>query len=69
MLPNRFTKSMQRGVKPLLILVEERGLTQISDPDILFPIIDEIISKNPQNVEKYKKWTQKTFGLLRGARF
>jgi len=53
------------GQNPIDI-VEERGLKQISDPNILLPIIDEVISKNPQNVEKYKNGNRKLFGFFVG---
>ena len=47
-------------------IVEEKGLVQISDPDVILPIIEEIISKNPQNVEKFKAGNNKLLGFFVG---
>jgi len=60
-----YEEMAKSGQNPIDI-VEERGLKQISDPDILLPIIDEVISKNPQNVEKYKSGNRKLFGFFVG---
>jgi len=46
--------------------VEEKGLKQISDPQQLLPIIDEVIAANPENVAKYKEGNQKLFGFFVG---
>ena len=48
------------------VIVEERGLKQISDPAQIAPIIDEIIAQNPDNVAKYKAGNQKLFGFFVG---
>jgi glutaminyl-tRNA synthetase len=60
-----YEKMAKSGQNPIDI-VEERGLKQISDPNILLPIIDEVISKNPQNVEKYRNGNRKLFGFFVG---
>ncbi len=60
-----YEEMAKSGQNPIDI-VEERGLKQISDPNILLPIIDEVISKNPQNVEKYKNGNKKLFGFFVG---
>ena len=60
-----FEEMTKSGKKPTDI-IEEKGLKQISDPEILLPIIDEIISKNPQNVEKYRSGNKKLFGFFVG---
>ncbi len=60
-----YEEMAKSGQNPIDI-VEERGLKQISDPDILLPIIDEVISKNPQNVEKYRNGNRKLFGFFVG---
>jgi len=60
-----YEEMAKSGQNPIDI-VEERGLKQISDPNILLPIIDEVISKNPQNVEKYKNGNRKLFGFFVG---
>jgi len=47
-------------------IVEDKGLVQISNPDIILPIIDEVISKNPDNLVKYKDGNTKLFGFFVG---
>jgi len=47
-------------------IVEDKGLVQISDPAKIAPIIDEIIAKNPDNVEKFKAGNKKLLGFFVG---
>ena len=47
-------------------IVEAKGLVQISDPSQIAPIIDEIIAKNPDNVEKFKAGNTKLLGFFVG---
>ena len=47
-------------------IVEDKGLVQISNPALILPIIDEVISKNPDNVTKYKDGNNKLFGFFVG---
>ncbi len=60
-----FEEMIQTGVNPSKI-VEDKGLVQISDPSIILPIIDEIIAKNPDNVEKFKSGNTKLLGFFVG---
>lgn len=60
-----FEEMAQTGVNPSKI-VEDKGLVQISDPSIILPIIDEIISNNPDNVEKFKAGNTKLLGFFVG---
>ena len=60
-----FEEMTQTGVNPSKI-VEDKGLVQISDTSIILPIIDEIISKNPDNVEKFKAGNTKLLGFFVG---
>lgn len=60
-----FEHMCQTGENPELI-VHAKGLTQISDPAIIAPIIDDIIAKNPENVAKYKAGNTKLFGFFVG---
>jgi len=53
------------GDDPLKI-VEDKGLKQISDPDVILNIIDEVIVKNQDNVQKYKSGNKKLFGFFVG---
>jgi glutaminyl-tRNA synthetase len=55
----------QSGQNPQEI-VKEKGLEQISNPDEILPIINDIIAKNPENVAKYKSGNQKLFGFFVG---
>ncbi len=60
-----FEQMAQNGADPKEI-VESRGLMQISDPDVILPIIDEVIAKNPENVTKYKEGNKKLHGFFVG---
>ncbi len=55
----------QSGEDPEQI-VKERGLEQISNPEEIMPIIQEIIEKNPENAAKYKAGNSKLFGFFVG---
>ena len=48
------------------VIVEDKGLIQISDPAKITPIIDEIIANNPDNVEKFKAGNSKLLGFFVG---
>ena len=56
---------VKSGENPAQI-VESKGLIQISNPDEILPIIDDVISKNPDNVAKYKAGNNKLFGFFVG---
>lgn len=60
-----FEEMAKTGKEPKQI-VEEKGLVQISDPAVISPIIDEVISKNPDNVEKFKAGNNKLLGFFVG---
>ncbi len=60
-----FEEMAKEGVNPIEF-VKKRGLKQISDPNEILPVIDEIISKNPDNVKKYKDGNSKLFGFFVG---
>jgi len=60
-----FEQMVKSGDKPKSI-VESKGLMQISNPDEILPIIDEIIEKNKENVQKYKDGNNKLFGFFVG---
>ena len=55
-----FEEMTKSGDNPASI-VEAKGLVQISDPAVILPIIDEVIAKNPDNLEKYKAGNKKLF--------
>jgi glutaminyl-tRNA synthetase len=60
-----FEEMVQSGDNPAQI-VEAQGLVQISDPSLILPIIDDVMAKNPDNVEKYKAGNTKLFGFFVG---
>ena len=60
-----FEEMVTSGENPRKI-VETKGLIQISDPAQIVPIIDEIIAKNPENVEKFKAGNKKLLGFFVG---
>jgi len=60
-----FEEMVKTGEEPHNI-VEAKGLVQISDPAIIEPIIDEVIVKNPDNVEKFKNGNTKLLGFFVG---
>jgi glutaminyl-tRNA synthetase len=60
-----FEEMAKSGESPSAI-VEAKGLVQISDPSKILPIIDEIISKNPDNVQKFKAGNTKLLGFFVG---
>ncbi len=60
-----FEQMKNTGEAPSKI-VEDKGLVQISDPSIILPIIEEIIAKNPDNLEKYKAGNTKLSGFFVG---
>ena len=60
-----FEEMTKSGEDPARI-VEAKGLVQISDPAQISPIIDEIIEKNPDNVEKFKAGNTKLLGFFVG---
>jgi glutaminyl-tRNA synthetase len=60
-----FEEMAKSGEDPTHI-VETKGLVQISDPSKIVPIIDEVIAKNPENVEKFKAGNTKLLGFFVG---
>jgi len=60
-----FEEMANYGKNPTEV-VKSKNLMQINDPSKIEPIIDEVISKNPKNVEKYKAGNKKLFGFFVG---
>jgi len=60
-----FEEMAKSGDNPAQI-VEAKGLVQISDPAVIAPIIDEIIAKNPDNVEKFRAGNTNLLGFFVG---
>jgi len=47
-------------------IVQEKGLTQVSDEVALGKIIDEVIAKNPAQVAQYRSGKEQVFGFFVG---
>lgn len=60
-----FEEMVKSGEDPKQI-VEAKGLVQISDPSAILPIIDEVMAKNPDNVDKFKAGNTKLLGFFVG---
>jgi glutaminyl-tRNA synthetase len=60
-----FEEMVKSGENPTQI-VEAKGLIQISDTSVIEPIIDEIIAKNPDNVEKFRAGNTNLLGFFVG---
>ncbi len=57
---------MAKEGKAPAVIVEEKGLRQISKPEEILPIIDKVIANNPDNVKKYQEGNTKLFGFFVG---
>ena len=60
-----FEEMFNTGKSPQII-VEERGLTQISDEEEIGKVVDKIIKENPEVVESFKGGKEKSIGFLVG---
>jgi len=60
-----FAEMVKNGEDPAQI-VETKGLVQISDPAVISPIIEEVIAKNPDNLQKYQAGNTKLLGFFVG---
>ncbi|MBU6391276.1 MAG: Asp-tRNA(Asn)/Glu-tRNA(Gln) amidotransferase subunit GatB [Planctomycetota bacterium] len=60
-----FSEMVQTGKDPQKI-IEEKGLTQISDEGLIEAVIDKIIASNPSVIEDYKKGKKNALAFLVG---
>ncbi len=60
-----FEHMFETGENPAKI-VRDKGLVQVSDRSAIEPIIDKIISANPESVAGYKSGKDKLFGFFVG---
>ena len=60
-----FPESIQSGKMPSEI-VNEKGLVQVSDNNIIDEIAKKVIENNPENVEKYKNGRNNLLGFFVG---
>ena len=68
-----FATLWERGVSGALadqgvvdVLIEEKGLKQISDVGAIEKIIDQVLSDNPKSVEEFRSGKEKAFNSLVG---
>jgi aspartyl-tRNA(Asn)/glutamyl-tRNA(Gln) amidotransferase subunit B len=60
-----FLKMQDKGEKAGVI-IEAKGLKQISDEGAITAIVDDVITKNPQSVEDFKSGKERAIGFLVG---
>ncbi len=60
-----FEEMCETGKSPSDIIAE-KGLSQISDEGELEKLVNDVLSANPENVEKYKNGKDKLFGFFVG---
>lgn len=60
-----FEEMFDTGVAAAKI-VEEKGLTQVSDRNSIEKVVDEVIADNPDSVEAYRSGKDKLFGFFVG---
>mgnify|MGYP001261678494 FL=1 len=60
-----FEEMCETGKSPSDI-ISEKGLSQISDEGEIEKLINDVLSANPENVEKYKNGKDKLFGFFVG---
>ena len=59
-------EQMYSSGKDAAIIVEEKGLKQVTDTGAIEALVDEVIAENPDNVAKYKGGKDKLFGFFVG---
>ncbi len=47
-------------------IIDEKGLSQISDENEIASLVDKVLNSNPENVKKYKNGKDKIFGFFVG---
>ena len=52
--------------KNAAVIVEEKGLKQVTDTGAIESLIDKVIAENPDNVAAYKAGKDKLFGFFVG---
>ena len=60
-----FKEMLESGKAPNVI-VEEKGLVQISDESAIMQVVEQVIANNPQSVEDYKNGKKQAVGFLVG---
>jgi aspartyl-tRNA(Asn)/glutamyl-tRNA(Gln) amidotransferase subunit B len=57
---------MNRTLKPPELIIEEKGLDQISDKSALRPVVDEVLAHHEDKVARYREGTTGLFDFLVG---
>jgi aspartyl-tRNA(Asn)/glutamyl-tRNA(Gln) amidotransferase subunit B len=52
--------------KPAKVIVEEKGLVQVSDSSTIDPVVDSIIAGHPDEVQRYRAGQKKVMGFFVG---
>ena len=60
-----FKEMLESGKDPDTI-IEEKGLKQITDPDAIAKLVDEVIAANPEQAEEYRGGKQSLIGFFVG---
>lgn len=61
-----FNEIIREDIDDLRAFVEEKGWVQLSDPEKLLPIIQDILDQNEQSIEDYKNGKGRALGYLVG---
>lgn len=59
-------EEMLKSDKEPRAIVEEKGWIQVSDSSAIEKVIEEILTKNPTQVEQYRTGNEKVFGFFVG---
>ena len=59
-------EEMSETGKGALEIIDEKGLSQISDENEIESLVDNVLNSNPENVKKYKNGKDKLFGFFVG---
>ncbi len=59
-------EEMCESGKGALEIIDEKGLSQISDENEIESLVDNVLNSNPKNVKKYKNGKEKLFGFFVG---
>ncbi|MCI0690988.1 Asp-tRNA(Asn)/Glu-tRNA(Gln) amidotransferase subunit GatB [candidate division KSB1 bacterium] len=59
-------EEMLAGGKSAKVIVDEKGLLQVSDTSMIAKAVGEVIAANPKEVERYRNGEEKLFGFLVG---
>lgn len=61
-----YLELIKEGSQDVKALVEDKGWVQLSDPDTLLPIINDILDNNQQSIDDFKDGKDRAKGFLVG---